>query len=364
MSRTVTFGEIMVRLAPPGHARFVQAMPGRMTCTFTGAEANVAVALARLGAHARYVTSLPDNPISDACVADLRGHGVDVSAIRMTPDGRLGLFYVERGANQRPSRVIYDRAHSSIACAAADAYDWDALFIDADWFHFTGITPALSENAAACCKAALLKAKELGLTVSCDLNFRTQLWRWRPQSTPRELAGAVMRELLPLVDVLIANEADAGDVLGIHAGASDVDAGNLDLARYPEVAARVCAEFPNIARVAITLRESLSADHNNWGALLYDAETRQAYFAPLDAAGAYRPYAIRNIVDRIGAGDSFGAALIFALQSPDYTDPQRALAFATAASCLKHAIAGDYNLSSRAEIEALMNGAASGRVVR
>ena len=364
MKTTVTFGEIMGRLCPPGFDRFGQAMPGTLSMRFAGAEANVAVSLAYLGAKSAFVSALPRHALADACVEQLRGFGVDVSGVQRVERGRLGLYFVERGANQRPSRVIYDREHSSLALAEPEAYDWDELFRDAGWFHVTGVTPALSASAAACTKAALQKAKEHGLTVSCDLNFRELLWRWRPGKAPRELAGEVMRELLPLVDVVIANEADAGDVLGIRAGASEVDKGELDLERYPEVAARIVETFPQVKQVAITLRESVSASHNNWGAMLYDAASKTAHFAPVDDRGSYRPYEIRQIVDRVGAGDSFAGALVFALQAPEYAEPARAVAFAVAASCLAHSIEGDYNLNRRTEIEALLGGNGSGRVVR
>ncbi len=354
----------MGRLCPPGFNRFRQAMPGSLDLTFAGAEANVAVSIAHFGGRAAFITALPANPLADACVSNLRGHGVDVSGIQRTAGGRLGLYFVERGANQRPSRVVYDREASSVALASPESYPWAELVADASWFHFTGITPALSEQAALSALAAVKAARERGATVSCDLNFRTKLWRWKEGVSARDLAEETMRGLLPYVDVLIANEADASDVLGIRAGSSDVDNGALDLDRYPEVAAEIVKQFPGIGRVAITLRESLSASHNNWGALLYDGASGKTAFAPLDENEAYRPYEIRQIVDRVGAGDSFAAALIFALQTADLQAPEHAIAFAAAASCLAHSIEGDFNLHSRAEVEALMNGAASGRVVR
>ncbi len=362
--KTVTFGEIMGRLCPPGFERLRQAMPGRLEVTFAGAEANVAVSLACLGARAAFVTALPDNPLAEACLAELRGFGVELDNVRLSDQGRLGLYFVERGANQRPSRVVYDRSGSSVSLVSPDQYDWERIFRDAAWFHFTGVTPALSENAAACCLAAVKQARAMGVTVSCDLNFREKLWRWEEGTAPRELAGRVMAELLPSVDVVIANEADASDVLGIHAGHTQVDDGRLDLDRYPDVAARIVERFPRVREVGITLRQSLSASHNNWGAMLYTAEDRAAFFAPLDTDGRYAAYEIRQIVDRVGSGDSFAAGLIFARQHQDYRDPARAVAFATAASCLAHSVEGDFNLNRRSEIEALMAGARSGRVVR
>ncbi len=364
MQKTITFGEIMGRLCPPGFERFGQAMPGHLGITFAGAEANVAVSICHLGGRAAFVSALPRHAVADACVADLRRYGVDVSGIQRTDQGRLGLYFVERGANQRPSRVIYDRDRASVALAPPDSYPWEDLFADAGWFHFTGITPALSANAADCCLAAVKAARAKGLTVSCDLNFREKLWGWKAGATPRDLAEKTMRTLLPHVDVVIANEADASDVLGIRAGGSEVEKGELDLERYPEVASRIIDDFPNVKQVAITLRESVSASHNNWGAMLHDAETGTAHFAPLDGEGTYRPYEIRQIVDRVGAGDSFAASLIFALQTPEHGSPENAVAFAAAASCLAHSIEGDFNLNRRAEIESLLSGNASGRVVR
>ena len=363
MSKTiVTFGEVMGRLCPPGHKRFIQTMPGTLEITFAGAEANVAASLAYLDAPARFVTALPPNAIGDACENTLRGLGVDTDSVIRTGD-RVGLYFVEKGANQRPSTVIYDRDHSAIAEARPEDYDWSAAFSGAGWLHTTGITPAVSRNAFESALAAVRAAKKAGLTVSCDLNFRKKLWRWDPDTGPKELAERSMREILPYVDLVIANEEDASDVLGIEAEGSDIEAGKLDTSRYPEVARKIVADFPNVRQVAITLRESVSASHNNWGAMLYDAGTDQAYFAP-EADGTYRPYEIRAIVDRVGGGDSFGAGLIFALNTPDLAAPETAIRFAVAASCLAHSIEGDFNFTSRAEAERLMGGNASGRVVR
>lgn len=361
MNTIVTFGEIMGRLCPPGHLRFVQSMPGSLELTFAGAEANVAASLAIFGADARFVTALPNNVLGDSCVRTLRGLGVDTTHILRSKSGRLGLYFVEKGANQRPSNVIYDRAHSAIA--EAKDFDWAAIFEGADWLHTTGITPALSRKAFESCLAAVRAAKAAGLTVSCDLNFRKKLWDWEPGTKSNELARRCMREILPHVDVCIANEEDAADVLGIHAEGSDIHGGQLAVAHYPEVAKEIIRQFPNIRQVAITLRESHSASHNNWGAMLYDAPSEKAHFAPLKE-GSYAPYEIRNIVDRVGGGDSFGAGLVFALNTPELSAPEQAIRFAVAASCLAHSIEGDFNFSSRAEVETLMGGSASGRVVR
>lgn len=363
MKTIVTFGEVMGRLAPEGVLRFRQALPGPLNLTFGGAEANVAASLAQLGADARFVTALPQNTIADCCVGFLAGLGVDTSCIARTKHGRLGLYFFENGANQRPSNVIYDRAHSSVSVTQPAEYAWDKILDGAGWLHTTGITPALSQISADSTLHAVKAAKEKGLTVSCDLNFRKKLWSWEPGTDSEALAGKTMRAILPYVDVLIANEEDAADVLDIHAAETDVDSGKLSVDQYPAVAREIARQFPNISKIAITLRESHSASHNNWGALLYDVAAGKAFFAPL-RDGAYDAYQIKNIVDRVGGGDSFGAGLIFALNTPELAAPEKAIAFAVAASCLCHSIVGDVNFTSRAEVEALMKGSGSGRVVR
>jgi len=363
MKTIVTFGEIMGRICPPGMLRFRQAAPGDLNLTFAGAEANVAVSLSMLGAPTRFVTALPDNDLIDACKANLQGLGVDTQYIATAEQGRLGLYFVEIGANQRPSRVIYDRDYSSISMTSPDAYPWADILSDAGWFHTTGITPSLSEIAAEATLKAVQQAKDAGLTVSCDLNFRKKLWRWNPAKTPGDLANETMRKILPYVDVVIGNEEDASDVLGIAAENTDVHSGQIDAAKYTQVALEIARQFPNLKHVAITLRESISASHNNWGAMLYDTAAQQAFFAPLEEE-QYAPYEIRNIVDRVGGGDAFGAGLIFALNSPEHQSPQNAIAFAVASSCLAHSVYGDFNFSTRAEVEALLSSGGSGRVVR
>jgi 2-dehydro-3-deoxygluconokinase len=363
MATVVTFGEIMGRLAPPGFLRFQQAMPGRIDVTFAGAEANVAASVVMLGGRAAFVTALPKNAIADACIASLRAIGIDTSHIVRTDKGRLGLYFLETGANQRPSQVVYDRDGAAVALTPADAYPWPKVLSGAEWFHTTGITPSLSKTAAEAVLAAVKEAKAQGLTVSCDLNFRKKLWKWEPGTPPRELAERTMRALLPFVDLVVANEEDAADVLSIRAKDTDVAAGKLAVDRYPEVARTIIEQFPNVQRVGITLRESISASHNNWGAMLYDAASHEAFFAPM-SGDRYEPYQIRNIVDRVGAGDSFAAGLITALTTPELSAPQTAVAFAAAASCLAHSVSGDFNFSSRAEVEALMKGSGAGRVVR
>lgn len=363
MSIVVTFGEIMGRLAPEGKLRFGQSLPGRMNFTFGGAEANVAVSVAGMGGQARFVTALPANPIADACVAQLRGLGVDTSSIVRTRGGRVGLYFLEQGADQRPSNVVYDREGSAVALTPPEQYDWNSILAGAAWLHVSGITPAVSKNAADATLAAVRAAKAAGLGVSCDLNFRKKLWNWEPSLKPRQLAQKTMREVLPSVDLVIANEEDAADVLDIRAGDTDVHAGKVAADKYPAVAREIVRQFPNVSRVAITLRQSISASHNNWGAMLYLAAQDRAHFAPT-RDGQYQPYEVRNIVDRVGAGDAFGAGLVFASLTPDLSEPQTALAFATAASCLAHTIEGDFNVSTRGEIEALAKGSGSGRVVR
>ncbi|MGJ8639563.1 MAG: sugar kinase [Opitutaceae bacterium] len=363
MSKTVvTFGEIMGRLAAPANLRLRQTR--EIEVTYAGAEASVAVSVCNFGGSARYVTALPKHALADATIDSVRAMGVDTQYILRTDEGRLGLYFLETGANQRPSNVIYDREDSAVAITPVDQYDWKAIFDGAQWLHLSGITPALSKNAAEATVVAAQKAKEAGAQVSIDLNFRGKLWKWDSNKTARELAQETMRKVLPFVDVVIANEEDCHDVLGIRAGDTDVHSGALDTARYPDVARQVVAQFPNVSKVAITLRESLSASHNNWGAMLFDAASDTPVYAPLDTDGNYQSYQIKNIVDRVGGGDSFAGGLIFALTTPELSEPQTAVKYAVAASCLKHSIKGDFNISTRQEVEALMGGSASGRVVR
>jgi 2-dehydro-3-deoxygluconokinase len=363
MKTIVTFGEVMGRFAPAGNLRFRQCLPGPLDLTFGGAEANVAASIAQFGGKARFVTALPQNTIADACVGVFTALGVDTTSILRTKSGRLGLYFLESGANQRPSNVIYDRAHSSVSLTPPSEYDWERIFDGAGWLHWTGITPALSETSAAAVLHAAKTAKAKGIPVSTDLNFRKKLWNWESGTTSNALAEKTMRGILPHVDLVIANEEDAADVLGIHAAHTDVESGELAIDHYPDVAREIIKQFPNVSKVAITLRESHSASHNNWGAMLYDAASDAAYFAPL-ANGKYSPYQMKNIVDRVGGGDSFGAGLIFALNTPELSEPPKAIAYAVAASCLAHSIVGDINYTSRAEAESLMGGSASGRVVR
>jgi len=360
----LAFGEIMARLAPPGPLRWRQALPGSVNVTWGGGEANVCASLAMLGHKARYLTALPKTPIAGAVAGTLRGLGVDCDHLLWRKEGRLGLYSVESGANQRGSTVLYDRAESAVSLAGPEEYDFAAALAGVTWLHVTGITPAISEPACRANLALVQQAKAAGATVSCDLNFRKKLWTWRPGAAAKALARECMGQLLPHVDLVIANEEDAADVLDIHAAGTDISAGRIDAAAYTDVARQITQRFKSVQRVAITLRESVSADHNNWGALLYDAKDDRPYLAPLDAKGEYIPYEIRDIVDRVGAGDSFGAGLLAALNTPDLSAPDRAIAFAVAASCLKHSIHGDFSYVTRDEVLALMQGNATGRVQR
>lgn len=338
--RVVTFGEIMLRLAPEGYYRFVQAE--RYQALYGGGEANVAVSLSNYGMDAAFVTKLPEHEIGQAGVNALRRFGVDTSCIIRGGD-RVGIYYMEKGASQRPSKVIYDRAGSSIAQAEIKDFDWEKILRGADWFHFTGITPALKGNLPAICLEAVKKAKEMGITVSCDLNYRKKLWT-------KEEAGKTMEALCGYVDVCIANEEDASDVFGIKAEDTDVTSGKVNHDGYKSVARQLAERF-GFSKVAITLRESLSANDNGWSAMLYDGG--QYYFS--------KRY-LMHIVDRVGGGDSFGGGLIYAL-SEGY-GPQEVIEFAAAASCLKHTVEGDFNMVSAEEVKKLSKGDGSGRVQR
>lgn len=300
--KLITFGEIMGRICPTGFNRFAQSMPGKLEISFAGAEANVAVSYAYFGGDAAFVSAVPDHDIGLAALRSLQHYGVDTQFVQKTNCGRLGLYFVETGANQRPGRVIYDRDHSAIAQFPANAYRFEQAFAGADALHITGITPALSQNAADATLLAAQIARAKGLQISCDLNFRQKLWRWDASRSPKQLAADTLQQILPFVDLLIANESDAEDVLGISAGASHTSDGIVDHKGYIDAARQICTRFPNIKRVAFTLRESISASHNNWSAMLYQSATDKANFAPL-ADDQLSPYQIHHIVDRVGAGD-------------------------------------------------------------
>lgn len=362
--RVVTFGEVMLRMMPPGWTRLSQSLPGTLDVTFGGAEVNVAVSVVRQGGQAAFCSALPDNPLTDALVAQLKSFGIDTSLILRSSEGRFGIYFVENGANQRGGTVTYDRGNSTISLTPSTAYNWDRIFDAATWFHTTGITPSLSRESAAAALASVQQAAQRKLPVSCDLNFRKKLWNWEPGTKPGALARKTMEAMLPFVQVLIANEEDAELVLGIRADETNVEAGELNLSGYEGVARKIATRFPNLKHIAITLRESFSASHNNWGAILYDVAAGKSLVAPTNAAGQYAPYQIHNIVDRVGAGDSFAGALIYALNTSELSETSTALRYAVAASCLKHSISGDFNDVSRTEIEALMKGGGHGRVSR
>lgn len=345
MSKVVTFGEIMLRLATPEHLRFRQARS--FNATFGGGEANVAVSLANYGIDVDYVTRLPQNDLGAACAAELRSFGVGTSNIVYGGE-RLGIYYLETGAVARPSKVVYDRAHSSAATVERGMIDWEQVLAGAGWFHWTGITPAISASAAEVCLDACRTANSLGVKVSCDLNYRKNLWKYG------KTAAEVMPALVECCDVILGNEEDAEKVFGIKPEGFDAAAtqGEVDAAAFRSVCSQLMARFPRAKKVVITLRGSINADHNTWGGVLFDGET--LYRSPR--------YDITDIVDRVGGGDSFMGGLIYGLLT--YDDDQRALNFAAAASALKHTIYGDFNMVSVAEVENLMKGDGSGRVAR
>ncbi len=346
-TKIVTLGEIMLRLKAPGVERFFQSPT--FEATFGGGEGNVAISLANFGLDVAFVTALPKNPLANACIRFLRGYGVDTRYIQRSGE-RMGVYFLEGGANQRASNVVYDRSNSAIAAVSAGSFDWDAIFDGAGWFHITGITPALSESAAQLALTAVQAAQSRHITVSCDYNFRKKLWQYG------KTAPEVMGELVKYVDVGIANEEDCQKSLGVKLADGDyekaVTTGDLDTARYEALAQKMFETFPNLKMQAITLRESYSADHNGWSACLYDGE--RFYLS--------RRYDITDIVDRVGGGDSFAAGLIYGLHTG--MAAQDALNFAVAASCLKHSVLGDVNLVTVSEVERLLKGDASGRVQR
>jgi 2-dehydro-3-deoxygluconokinase len=344
MKKIVTFGEIMLRLAPPGFQRFTQARSFEVV--YGGGEANVAVSLANFGEEVEYVTRLPKNDLGDACLMSLRSYGIHTQYI-VRGGERIGIYFLETGAAQRASKVIYDRAHSSFATIQPGMIDWKSVFAEADWFHWTGITPAVSQGAAEVCREAIQCAREMGVTVSCDLNFRAKLWKWGKP------AGEVMADLVGMCDVALGNEEDAEKVFGIKAPEADITAGKVEADHYRFVCEELAKKFPSLKTISITLRGSLSASHNTWSGVLWQGG--KFFSAPT--------YDILPIVDRVGGGDSFMGGLIYGLRKYE-SDPQKALNFAAAAACLKHSILGDFNAVSVGEVEALMGGDASGRVSR
>ena len=345
MAKVVTFGEMMVRLGAPEYLKLIQA--NRFDVSYAVAEANVAVSLANYGIDTEYITCLPDNPIAERCIMDLRGHKVGVDNIQRSGK-RMGILYLETGSNARPSKVYYDREDSSMATISLGSIDWEEILKCADWFHWTGITPALSTNAAVECLKAIRTANELGITVSCDINYRGNLWKYG------KTASEVMPELVAGSDIILGNEEDCDKVFGIKP--KDFNAaktnGDLDQSSFLSVCQQMMERFPRCRKIAVTLRGSINANHNTWGGVLYNGKELMESFR----------YDITDIVDRVGGGDSFMGGLIFGLLH--YKDDRKALDFATAASCLKHTLKGDYNWVTVQEVESLMNGNASGRVKR
>ena len=343
MSRVVTFGEVMLRLATPGFARFQQAMPGSLSASFAGAEASIAASLAYLGIDAAFVTALPMNAIADACIADLRSLGVETKHILRTCEGRVGCYFLEHGANQRGGNVIYDREGSAVALTPASAYAWDAIFAGCEWFVISGITPAISRNAAEVALVVVQEAARRHIQVVCDMNYRTKLWQWDPPLAARELATRTMKSLLPFVDVFVGGISDATAMLGIE------QAGDLHT-----LAKQIIAQFPNLTHAAFTLRDGSTSAAQCFSGALFEAAT--------DTLHTALRYSITQIIDRLGAGDAFTAGLVFSFLQK--SDPKTAIDFATAAGCLAHSIEGDYNYSTRTEIETLMQGDGGGRVSR
>lgn len=339
--KVLTFGEILLRLTSPGYTKLFQK--DSFDATFCGGEANVAVSLANYGIQSQFLTVVPNNAVGNAALNSLRYFGVDVSKA-IYKDGRLGLYYLEKGASQRPSRIIYDRASSSISLSMPEEYNWDIIFEDVDWFHWTGINPALSDSLILICEEACKKAREKGIKISCDLNYRKNLWT-------TEKAQSVMKRLMHYVDVCIANEEDADKVLGIKPLNSCVESGKLNKAGYEYVAREICNQF-DCQKVAITLRESFSASHNGWSGMLYDINGNKYYSKHYDI----------DVIDRVGGGDSFTGALIYGLLTNK--KEQDVIDFAVAASCLKHSIEGDYNRVTIEDVENLMTNGGNGRVQR
>lgn len=345
MQKVVTFGEIMLRLATPGYKRFIQSES--LTSTFGGAEANVAVSLSNYGIPVEFVTRLPENDIAEWCISDLRKYNVGTTQI-LRGGERVGIYFLETGAISRPSKVVYDRAHSSIADVQKGMFNWREILKDAKWFHWTGITPALSQGAADVCLEAIKTANDMGVTVSCDLNYRKNLWKYGKS------AREIMPHLVEGCDVILGNEEDAEKVFGIKPESFQVEytGGDVDASEFESVCKQMMKKFPRTKKVIITLRGSINANHNTWGGCLYSDRLYQS-----------KRYDITHIVDRVGGGDSFMGGLIYGLLNYHNYD-QKALDFAAAASCLKHTVYGDFNLVTVSEVETLMKGDGSGRVVR
>lgn len=360
----VAFGEAMARFSPPGMSRLRQALPGSLDVTFAGAEANIAASIALLGGRSRFITALPtENPLADACVGFLRGLGVDTSAILRSSEGRMPIYFLENGANQLPGRVYYDRSASTFSLTEGSAYDWHAALNGAAWLVLSGISPALSETAAQATLTAAVEAKKRGVSICCDLNFRAKLWQWEKGTPARDLARRVMADILPHVDLVITNAEQAHDVLGIPWQYPGAHASKIGLDPFKQALQTVAAKFPHLQRIIFTLRESHSASHNALGALSLDPSDGTFLAAP-GSVEDFRLHHVHHMVDRVGGGDAFLAAYLFALTTPGLDDPALALAYGTAASCLAHSVPGDVNFASREDIESLVRGDGAGRVVR
>ncbi len=357
------FGEVMLRLCPPGRHRLLQALPGTLDATFGGSEVNVCASLAMLGANCRFLTALPDHTAARAVTLQLKGLGCDVSHILYSNGGRMGVYYVEHGSDMRSSTVIYDRDHSVISELGPDAYDFTAMLEGVSHLHLSDITCALTEKAFQTTLALARFAAVKGITISLDINNRKKLWNWNPKTTRQALARECLEQLAPLADMIIGNREDTSAIFGFKAPTA-IGHGRIDFGAYEKSAKILSERFPKARYIAFTLRETISADRNNWGGMLYDSDSKLAHFAPLDSKGEYAPYELRDIVDRFGGGDAFSAGLLFALHSRTYAEPAIAVRFAAAASVLKHTIPGDYNYTTRAEVEELMQGFGAGRIQR
>jgi 2-dehydro-3-deoxygluconokinase len=369
----------MGRFSPAGFQRFGQCMPGSMGILFAGAEASVAMSIAHLGGDAAFVTALPRHEIADACVAAVRATGVDTSHILRTENGRLGLYFLEAGVNQRPGKVIYDREGSAVAITPPDAYDWDAILAGADWLVVSGITPAISRCGFDVTAEAIRQANSRDIRVLCDFNYRGKLWRWDPTTPPRALAIRKIAELMPMVDLFVGGTDEIGEILqetgnslpsqnhafGDSAADTFADASDAFDA-FEKAAGALCGRFPKLSHVGSTFRRTTSATRHELGGMLYEAASGRVHWAPAgrNAGEGYTSYCVDPVVDRIGTGDAFTAGLLFALTTPELSDPGQAIAFATASFCLSHSIEGDFNATTRGEIEELLAGDASGRVQR
>ena len=363
MNLIAAFGEVMLRLAPQEKRRLAQALPGTLEATFGGSEANVCASLAMFGTPCRFLTALPDNPPARAFAAQLRGLGCDLSRVLYTASGRMGVYYVEHGSNMRGAGVWYDRENSVISTLGPEAYDMETMLENVTHLHFSDITCALTEKAFRTVIAFAQEAKRKGIRISLDINNRKKLWNWKPGTEKQVLARECLEELTPCADWIIGNREDLSAIFGFAAPPA-LHEGKIDFDAYTQSAGNLAAKFPQARYIAFTLRETISADSNLWGGMLYDCRTGKAFFAPLDQEGNYAPYAMRDIVDRFGGGDAFTAGLLHALYSEKFSAPETAVRFAAAAGALKHSVFSDYNYISVGEVETLMFSDGSGRIRR